>query len=402
MLDSYRRVLAHPGALAFSATGWVARLPIAMMTLGIVLLISETTGSYTRAGQVSAAYIIGNAVVAIWHGRLADRFGQTPVLYADTVLFALTTGMLVHSVLEGWATPWPHVFAALSGASIPQIGALVRARWAVLVRNEQERHTAFAVEAIGDEVVFVTGPALVTFLSTLHAPQTGLVVALVVGTVGTVLLAAQRGTAPPVEWHRDTGTRAAMPWLRLLPLAAASLALGSLFGALEVATVAASEDAGHKSWSGALLAAFSFGSLVAGVVAGAVTVRSSDLARARTGMGALAAAMVVPPFLDGLVLLGTMLFLVGLALAPTLIALVSLLEGSVPRARLTEAMAVFQTGMSAGIAPGAWLAGIVADEVGGSAAYWVCTVSGGLALLCMLTARAPQAERSAEPSLRGY
>ena len=41
-------------------------------------------------------------------------------------------------------------------------------------------------------------------------------------------------------------------------------------------------------------------------------------------------------------------------------------------------MAVFQTGISAGIAPGAYLAGLVADHAGGSAAYWVCVVSGGL------------------------
>ena len=76
MLASYRRVFAHPGALAFSSTGLLARLPISMMTLGIVLLVSTLTGSYGLAGQVSAAYIIGNAAFAVPHGRLADRFGR--------------------------------------------------------------------------------------------------------------------------------------------------------------------------------------------------------------------------------------------------------------------------------------------------------------------------------------
>lgn len=387
MLDSYRRVLAHPGALAFSATGWLARLPIAMMTLGIVVLISELTGSYAQAGQVSAAYIIGNAVAAIPHGRLADRFGQTPVLYVDAVLFALGTGLLVHAVTHGWPTPWPHLFAALSGVAIPQIGSLVRARWAGIVRSEQERHTAFAVEAVGDEVVFVTGPALVTFLSTVHAPDTGLLVALAVGTAGTLLLAAQRRTAPAVERHSAQAGRPALPWRRLVPLALAALCLGSLFGALEVATVAVAEDAGHKSWSGALLAVFSFGSLIAGVVAGAVEVRASDLQRVRFGITVLAATMVLLPFLGQLVVLGAILFGIGLALAPTLIALVSLLEASVPRSRLTEAMAVFQAGMSAGIAPGAYFAGLVADHAGGSTSYWVCFVSGACAVVAVLFAR---------------
>src|SRR5215207_10147100 len=168
MLESYRRVFAHRGALAFSATGMFARLPIAMMTLGIVLLVSTVSGSYALAGQISAAFVIGNAVVAIPHGRLADRFGQTLVLYVDAVLFGLTTGMLVLAATNEWSSPWPHLWAVLSGAALPQVGSMVRARWAHLVKGDQERHTAFAVEAVGDEVVFVTGPALVTFLSTLY------------------------------------------------------------------------------------------------------------------------------------------------------------------------------------------------------------------------------------------
>ena len=397
MLDSYRSVFAHRGALAFSATGIVARLPISMMTLGIVLLVSAVTGSYTQAGQVSAAYIIGNAVVAVPHGRLADRFGQTRVLYADAVLFALTTGMLVHATTHDWSTPWPHLWAALSGATLPQVGSLVRARWAHIVGTEAERHTAFAVEAVGDEVVFVTGPALVTFLSTLHAPETGLVAAILVGTVGTVLLALQPGTAPAVHRREDTTPVVAMPWGRLVPLAVAAVALGCLFGALEVATVATAEDAGHKAASGVLLALFSLGSMIAGLVAGAVHWRSPDHRRFRVATGVLAVAMLALPFVGDLRLLGVLFLFVGLALAPGLIAVVSLLEASTPRSRLTEAMAVFQTGISAGIAPGAYFAGVVADRDSGSASYWVCVVSGGLALAAAFWCRPAPVTRT-EPS----
>ena len=398
MLESYRRVFAHRGALAFSATGMFARLPIAMMTLGIVLLVSTVSGSYALAGQVSAAFVIGNAAVAILHGRLADRLGQTLVLYVDAVLFGLTTGMLVLAATNEWSSPWPHLWAALSGAALPQVGSMVRARWAHLVEGEQERHTAFAVEAVGDEVVFVTGPALVTFLSTLYAPQTGLVVALAVGTVGPLLLALQRGTAPEVQPVNRTDTAVAMPWGRLLPIALAAVSLGCLFGALEVATVATAEHGGHKAAAGVLLAVFSLGSLIAGVVAGAISWKAPDHRRFQVGVGLLAAAMLVLPFLGNLVVLGGLLLLIGLALAPSLIAVVSLLEASTPRPRLTEAMAVFQTGISAGIAPGAYLAGVVADDAGGSASYWVCVVAGGLTLLAALWCR--PAPVPACPSLR--
>jgi predicted MFS family arabinose efflux permease len=118
-------------------------------------------------------------------------------------------------------------------------------------------------------------------------------------------------------------------------------------------------------------------------------------------VGVLAAAMFALPFLGNLLVLGVLLFLVGLALAPSLIAVVSLLEASTPRSRLTEAMAVFQTGISAGIAPGAYFAGVVADDAGGSAAYWVCVIAGVLSLATAMLCRPAPAGSSASSSLPG-
>jgi MFS family permease len=351
--------------------------------------VSSLTGSYGLAGQVSAAYIIGNAAFAVPHGRLADRFGQGPVLYVDSVVFALTSALMIVAISDEWALPSPHVLAALAGASIPQIGTMVRGRWAHLLRLDSDRHTAFAVEGVADEVVFVSGPALVTFLSTVYAPQSGLVVAVVVGTLGSLGLATQRSTAPPSHPPGPARDRPAVPWLLLVPIALGATALGSLFGALEVGSVAFADDAGRKSVAGLMLGVFSLGSLLAGVAAGAMTWQRGPLSRLRVGMGVLAVGTVSLPFLSGLVVVSVALFVTGLALAPTLIALFSLIEASVPRARLNEAMGFVQTGISAGIAPGAWLAGVVADAHGGSAAYWVCTVSAVLAALSGIVVRDP-------------
>lgn len=389
MLTSYRRVFAHPGAAAFSGTGLVARLPVSMMTLGIVLLVSTLSGSYALAGQVSAAYIIGNAAFAILHGRLADRFGQLLVLGADVVVFGLSSSLMVVAISEGWATPWPHLLAMLAGVAQPQIGTLVRSRWAHLLDDAGERHTAFAVESVVDEVVFVTGPALVTYLSTVFAPQSGLVVAITAGTLGAAALAVQRRTEPPAHPPDPLSGRAPMPWPLLVPLATGAIALGSLFGALEVATVALAEDQGRKAVSGLMLAAFAFGSLVAGVWAGAVSFRRPPLTRARLGMSLLAVGTLALPFLPGLLAVTAALLVTGLALAPTLIALFTLIQQAVPASRLNEAMGIVQTGISAGIAPGAWGAGVVADAAGGSAAFWVCSASAVLAALSGALVREP-------------
>ena len=80
MFTTYRRVLALPGALVFSMSGLVARLPISMVSLGIVLLVSTRTGSYSLAGTVSASYLIANALFAVLQARLIDRLGQSRVL----------------------------------------------------------------------------------------------------------------------------------------------------------------------------------------------------------------------------------------------------------------------------------------------------------------------------------
>src|SRR3954463_2401676 len=94
-LASYRRILATPGALLFSATGLVGRLPISMAGLGIVLLVQAGTGSYGVAGAVAATYMVANAVCAILQGRFVDGWGQRPVLSALAVAFGVGVVLLV-------------------------------------------------------------------------------------------------------------------------------------------------------------------------------------------------------------------------------------------------------------------------------------------------------------------
>ncbi len=158
MLTTYRRVLALPGALVFSLSGLVARLPISMVSLGIVLLVSTRTGSYSLAGTVSASYLIANALFAVLQARFIDRLGQSRVLPVAVTVFAVGMVAMMWAVETDVRAPWPHLCAALSGAAMPQIGSCVRARWSLLVPDKQALHTAFAFEAVMDETVFILGP----------------------------------------------------------------------------------------------------------------------------------------------------------------------------------------------------------------------------------------------------
>ncbi|MEP6815426.1 MAG: MFS transporter [Marmoricola sp.] len=399
MLASYRRVLGRPGALLFSATGLVARMPISMMTLAIVLLVTAQADSYALAGQVSAAFVIANAVFAIPHGRLLDRLGQSRVLPVDTLVFTVGAGLLGYGVVHGWATPALYLVAALAGVAMPQIGSSVRARWTNLLPDHAERQTAFAVEAVADETVFMAGPTLVTFLATLWAPVAGLAAAVVLGTVGSLGLAAQRGTQPPPQPRSaDPAQRAVMPWRQLGPLTLGGMALGALFGAAEVAAVAFAQDHGHKAVSGILLALWSLGSLLSGVLTGAISWQISTVRRFRIGALSLTLAMSPTPFLPGLWSMGLLLFVAGFAISPTLIALVSRIEEVSPRARLSEALGLLQTGIGAGVAPGAALSGYVIDHHGGSPAYGVAVGSAAIGVVAALLARDGPSDGSRPPS----
>ncbi len=390
MLDSYRRVLARPGALAFSSAALVARLPISMVGLGIVLLVEQRTGSYGLAGTVSAVFVLAEAAFAVLHGRLVDSYGQSTVLPAAISLFGAGLALMMVAVESEWPRVLTYLFAAVAGAALPQVGASVRTRWSHLLDEPGEKQTAFALEAVLDEVVFVVGPVLVTLLATGWHPVAGLTAALVSGLLGTFAFAAQRRTEPPARRSQPSGARPPMPWRLVLTLAVVCLTLGALFGAAEVTTVAFAEEAGMRWVAGWLLAAWSCGSLVAGLVTGAIAWRNGPEVRLRWGSLAMAVAMAPLMFVDSVPLMAVVLLVGGLAIAPTMIGAMTMVEQGVPSTRLTEGMAILHTGIVAGVAPGASIAGFVVDHSGASAAYSVALVGGLLGALVAQTARTPR------------
>jgi MFS family permease len=395
MLTSYRRILGLPGTLLFSATGMVARLPMSMASLGIVLLVSTATGSYGLAGSVSAAYLIANGAFAIAQGRLLDRLGQSRVLPVAVAVFGAALALLMWSVQTEWPVAFSYLLAAVSGAALPAVGSCVRARWSHVLRSPDELQTAFALEAVVDESVFMVGPILVTVLATAWHPVAGLTAALVAGVAGTMFLAAQRATEPPAHPRREaTARRPGMPWATVVPLAVVCAALGTLFGAAEVTTVAFAEELRNKGLAGPLLALWALGSLIAGLVTGALHFRRGPDHRVRWGSAAMMAAMLPLGLIGSVPLMGAALFVAGFAIAPTLIATMSLTEKTVPHARLTEGMAIMHTGIVAGVAPGATLAGVVIDAYGASPAYLVAAGAGLVsALAAQAIPRSPSAEQ---------
>ena len=243
-----------------------------MVGLGIVLLVEQRTGSYGLAGTVSAVFVLAEAAFAVLHGRWVDHFGQSRVLPIAISVFGGRPRADDDRRRAGLgARPRPTSSPPSSGAALPQVGASVRTRWSHLLDEPAEKQTAYALEAVLDEVVFVVGPVLVTLLATSWHPVAGLTFALVTRRRRHLRLrrpAQHRAAGGPRS--APTASAPPMPWRLVLPLALVCLTLGCALRCRRGHRRSPSPRSRATRWAaGWLLAAWSFGSLVAGLVTGA-------------------------------------------------------------------------------------------------------------------------------------
>lgn len=385
---AYGQVLADPRARAFSFAGLIARMPLSMTGLGIVLLISIETGSFGRAGIVTGVATVTGAITAPVWGRLIDRIGQAKVLLVAAVICNLSLTLLVLTVVNGLPLLVTLATSVGVGLGFSSAGSAVRARWTHRLKGGPLLNTAYALEAVVDEVVFIVGPVLVTLLATSVHPALGLAVCVVLGLTGAVALAAQRSTQPPVRTaaERQQPTAPLSPWL-LVPIVVACACLGGLFGGMEVVVVAFATEAGILKYAGFIMMAWAGGSLIAGLVTGTIAWKVSPAVRFRVGAVALAISVLPLPFVSHPVPVAGLLIISGLAIAPTLIASVAVTQAAVPHSRLTEALGWTSTGMAGGVALGAAALGQVIDHAGARAGFVGVVAIGVLLILAALCVR---------------
>lgn len=388
MFGPYLDVLRLPGAARFSAAGALARMQMSMSGVGAVLLISDVRGSYGLAGAVSATFAISAAVAGPVVSRLIDSRGQRRVVPWQLALHLPALAAMIGFGVFTQLT-WPIlVLAVLAGAGVPSVGTLVRARWSKLLSGTPMLRTAFAWESLIDEMVFILGPVLATVLALQLFPSAALVFAAIFLTVGLVFLLSQVRTEPVPSGasHRSAG-RPALLLPGVAGVALVFLLLGGVFGSLEVATVATTKEAGAPGTAGIMLALYSVGSLLSGLVFGVLELRASLLRQFVFSTAALAVVSLPLTFLDSMWLLGGGLFVAGLAAAPALISGMSLLQRLVPADRLTESLSWANSGMAVGLAISMPAAGYISDHAPAQQSYWVlsgCAIGAFVVVLAVL------------------
>lgn len=386
----YGQLLRTPGALSFLLPGFAARQPFAMLTIGIVLLVQHTTGSFGSAGAVAAVTGVSMALFAPQSGRLADRFGQRAVLIPGVLVHTASVSLLVALALAG-APLWALFLAAVpAGASVPQVGPMVRARWAAKLDGKPLMPTAAAFESVTDEFTFVVGPVLATALCTGVHPAAGLIAEAGLTLVGGLFFAAQRATQPPhgvsaataAEPHRSA---LSIPGVRVLIVA--FLGIGSVFGGMQVSLTAFTEEIGNPGANGLLYGVFAAGNMLAGIAMGAVAWKTGPRRRLILGYAGLTVAASLLWTAHSVLILGALGLVVGLCIAPALITGYTIVETLIPASARTEAFTWLTGAVALGQAAAVTVAGRLADAQGSSAGFLVPMAGTVLAMVTLLALR---------------
>ncbi|GAA4863102.1 MFS transporter [Saccharopolyspora cebuensis] len=380
-LSDYRAALTAPGARAPVVTSLLARLPIAMVGLALMLYVQRETGSFAAAGLVSAGALVGVACGSVAQGRVMDRLGPTRPLYVMSAVFALLVATEIWVIESHAAVPVMAGLAFLVGLTEPMTGPASRALWNQLVPAGRVRDAAFAYEAISMEVFFILGPGLAGLMVAMPWAGTGVVVGAACMIVGSVGFASTRAARTHRPGPRDRGSGSllgalAAPGMRTLAVAA--LGFGILVGFIEVGVPAAATLAGNPSAGGLLLSLLSVSSVVVGVLYGLrpwprpMHLRLPALLFA---FAALLTLLAVPSTLLGLCLA---LLVVGSLITPQSTAHSAAIEIAAPAGTATEAFGWVVTSVTLGAAIGQSLSGQLVERSGPPLAFLVAAGIGAL------------------------
>ena len=268
-LRRYAALLEAREVRQLFAASLIGRLPIGITGLAVLLLVQNASGSFAQGGATAACYVAGLATVAPALGRLIDLYGPRWILLACALLFPAALVLLVASVtLSGpaWLTL---VLAASAGACFPPITVCMRTYFKQRFADDERLGTAYSVESILIELIFIVGPMLVAGLVAFASAAAAVCAAAACALAGTLLFtrspALRRWRVEPRSARSLLGPLAHPGFV---PLIAVVLCFSMAFGLLEIGVTAFAIETGDPALAGVLLGLMSLGSALGGLAYG--------------------------------------------------------------------------------------------------------------------------------------
>ena len=356
---TYSELFKQPRMPALFGIGLFVRLPHAAGGMAFTLHVVKTMDmDYFHAGLAATAAAIGWGIGSPWRGRLIDKQGVRRTLIPSTIIEAVC--WLALPFLPFW---WLALVALIQGCYMVPAFSLVRQAITVLAPSHL-RQAGLSLDAVFTELAFVLGP-LAGAICVVKFGSRPVLVALGLITVCTGL--ALIWFDPPTRTEANAGKPAGRfkPPAALFAVLGASLAAAMLFQGVDLTLVRSLEEWKMDHLLGPVAAVWSAGSIIGGLVYGALGKRTNP-----SVMVAIMSLMTAPAALaGGPVSLGAWLILAGLICAPALTSINEALTDLTPEDRRTEVFGWSGTAMTVGASLCAPLIGLVLDNAGARAGY---------------------------------
>ncbi|TFD33908.1 MFS transporter [Cryobacterium cryoconiti] len=386
-MSSYLTLLKTPGVARVIAAQLTARFPFGMLSLAFLIHIEQIFDSYGAAGLVLGAMSIGQAIAGPLTSRLMGRWGMRPVITATLVVCATSIVTMALVPMPIWALM---VIGLVAGLSTPPIQPAVRTIYPKIV-NSRQLTPLFSLDASAQEIIWVLGPVIATFVAIQVSPVAGILLAAIFLIGGGIwfLVLPEVGRVRIPRSRRKLGVVLKRPAVMLSTIV--GFMLVAACAAVEAGVVAAF---GHgSSTSGWVLGIFAAGSLVGGLALG----------HAPIGPWALAGRMLIVTAGLSLAAAGNLSFwwlaatllVAGIGIAPAFAVLFGIVSASVKFSDTAEAYGWVGTGQLMGAAMGSAIAGFMIDQSGATAAILVAAGFAGLGTII------PALGRRWHPDLRG-
>lgn len=382
----YLDLLKTPGVARIIAAQLTARFPGGMLSLAYLLHIERIHESYGAAGLVLAATSVGQAIAGPLTSRWMGMWGMRPVL-------SLTTAVCAVSILTIAFVPMPVLLTMLvgfiGGLSYPPVQPAVRTIYPKMV-NSRQLTPLFSLDASAQEIIWVVGPVITTFIATGVSTVLAVVLcaAFLIGGGIWFISSPELGRVRIPRSKRAFGTVLRRPSVLLATFT--GLVMVGSFAALEAGVVATFGHGGPEA--GIVLAIWSIGSLLGGLAFGHLPVSPWALAR-RTFI--IFVGMSLAAFFLNIWWLSITLLIAGAGIAPALAAMFAMVSATVKFSDTAEAYGWVGTGQLIGAAAGSAVAGFLIDANGAIGAYWAAI---GLAAIAVVV---PAVFHRAVPDLRG-